>query len=418
MFTDSILLKKLKELDKKEETKKAELIKRVYEKFRDYIEAITKLFSDFTDHSISHCESVVKILEELVVGTDLLDKSDWKRVKGKWRLYLKDNAHLTEDEIVLLFLAILLHDIGMSPKIDNRLKELPDNAKHNAKLGKIEKDEVEEIKRIVRETHHIRSKEFIEKNDDLKELMEEYGFDKYIKALADIVEGHRIDPCDLFSRFKKVYDVRVPLLAFLLEIADDMDIGSHRVDRFISEDWIWFYLGRENIKHVLANMNVETFYREGDRVEYEVSIKDFEKYGFILELVYKWWGKIEDRISRFGTVTMFREQENVAEWKYVLPSKVEFKVRAEGIDADWSKKFEVDRCVFADLLSSRVYEDRWEYAFRELITNCFDAIKMRAYEDESFDNPKVEIDVKFKGDWVEIVIEDNGIGMNLRDIED
>ncbi|MCD6493770.1 MAG: hypothetical protein J7K36_08275, partial [Archaeoglobaceae archaeon] len=119
MFTNSILFKKLEE----KSPKKAELIERVYEKFKDKIEAITKLFSDFTDHSISHCESVVKILEELVIGEDLLEKSNWEKIKGKWILYLKDNAYLTEDEIVLLFLAILLHDIGMSPEIDNKLEE-------------------------------------------------------------------------------------------------------------------------------------------------------------------------------------------------------------------------------------------------------------------------------------------------------
>ncbi len=411
MFENSTLFKKLEERS----PKKAELIKEVYEKFKDDIEAIKKLFSDFTDHDISHCESVIKRLEELVIDEDLLRNSKWKKVRGEWRLYLKDDAYLTEDEIVLLFLAILLHDIGMSPKIDDKLKELLGKAK----CGKVKKDEIEEIKRIVRETHHIRSKEFIEKNEDLKTLMEKYRFDKYIDALADVVEGHRIDPCDLFNKFKKVYDVRVPLLAFLLEIADDMDIGPHRVDRFISEDWIWFYLGKENIKHVLANMSVEKPYREGDRVEYEVCIKDLEKYSFILELVYnKWWVKIENRINRFGLVGVFSEKEDIIAWRYVLPSKVEFKVKAEGIDADWSKKFEVDRRVFADLLSSRVYEDRWEYAFRELIANCFDAIKMRAYEDDSFDNPEVKIDVRFVGDWVEITIEDNGIGMNLRDIED
>ncbi len=411
MFADSILFKKLEERS----PKKAELIKEVYEKFKDKIEAIRNLFSDFTDHDISHCESVVRSLEELVIGKDLLENSEWKKVRGEWRLYLKDNAYLTEDEIAILFLAILLHDIGMSPKIDDKLKELLGKAK----CGEVKKDELKEIKLIVRETHHIRSKEFIESNKDLKDLMEEYSFDKYIEALADIVEGHRIDPCDLFNKSKKVYDVRVPLLAFLLEIADDMDIGSHRVDRFISEDWIWFYLNKENIKHILANMSVEKSYRDGDRVEYEVYIKDLEKYSFILELVYnKWWVKIENRIDRFGLVGVFSEKEDIIAWRYVLPSKVEFKIKAEGIDADWSKKFEVDRRVFADLLSSRVYGNRWEYAFRELIANCFDAIKMRAYEDDTFDNPKVKIDVRFVGDRVEITIEDNGIGMNLRDIED
>jgi|GEM_PF-1722217 len=406
-FADSILFRKLEERSHK----KAELIKDVYEKFKDKIEAINKLFSSFTNHDIDHCKSVIKILEKLVIGEDLLENSSWKEVRGRWRLYLKD-AYLTEDEMTLLLLAILLHDIGMSPKIDDRLRELLDRAK----FGEVEKDKIDEIKHVVRETHHIRSREFIEKNKDLKDLMRECGFDEYVDALADVVEGHRIDPFELFSRFRyKIYDVRVPLLAFLLEIADDMDIGSHRVDRFISEDWIWFYLNRENIKHILANMSVKKFYREGDRVEYEVHIKDVEEYRF-LELVYKWWDKIENRINRFGLVGSFREHEDVTAWRYVLPSKVEFKVKAKGIDADWSKKFEVDRYLLADLLSSRVYGNEWMYAFGELIGNCFDAIKMRAY-DESFD-PKVKIDVKLKGDWVEIFIEDNGIGMSLRDVED
>jgi signal transduction histidine kinase len=410
MFNDSILFKKLEE----KAPKKAELVRRVYEEFEDEIEAITKLFSEFTDHSVKHCESVVQVLEKLVIDKRLLENSSWRMVRGKWRLYLTDNAYLTEDEIVLLFLAILLHDIGMSPKIDSRLRKLLEKAK----CGEVEKSEIEEIKRIVRETHHIRSKEFVEENDDLKEIMKKYRFDMYIKALADIVEGHRIDPYDLFSKFKKVYDVRVPLLAFLLEIADDMDIGSHRVDKFISEDWIWFYLDKENIKHVLANMSVETFYREGDRVEYKVYIKDLEKYGFILELVYKWWDKIENRIDRFCTLGILSEREDLDAWRFILPSRIDFRFKVEGAEADCSRRFEVDRRVFADLLSDRVYEGEWMYAFRELISNAFDAIKRRAYEDERFSNPHVNVEINFRGDWTEIVVEDNGIGMSMRDIED
>ena len=99
MFTDSILFEKLEERS----PKKVKLIERVYKKFEDEIEAITKLFSDFTDHSISHCESVVKILEELVIGTDLLEKSNWEKIKGKWILYLKDNAYLPKTRSSFFF---------------------------------------------------------------------------------------------------------------------------------------------------------------------------------------------------------------------------------------------------------------------------------------------------------------------------
>ncbi len=410
LFKDSILFDKLEE----KAPEKAELVRKVFEKFKDHLESIRILFSDFTDHSVDHCKTVFKVLEELVIGKDLLEKSEWKNIRGKWRLYLDDNAYLTEDEITLFFLAILFHDIGMSPKIDNRLRELLEKAKY----GEIKKDEIEEIKKIVRETHHLRSKEFVEKDDDLKELMRKYGFGKYISALADIVEGHRIDPCDLFSRFRRVYDVRVSLLAFLLEIADDMDIGSHRVERFLSEDWIWLYLGRDNIKHVLTNMSVETFYREGDRVEYEVCIEDLEKYSFILELVYRWWDKIENRIDRFCTLGILSEREDLDAWRFILPSRVNFRFKVKGNEADCSKRFEVDRRVFADLLSDRVYEGEWMYAFRELISNAFDAIKRRAYEEGKFNDPHVNVEIEFKGDWTEIVVEDNGIGMSMRDIED
>jgi len=416
IFKNSILFNKLKELKEKEkDSKRDELIEKVYKTFEDEINAIKDLFSDFTSHDVKHCESVVRVLEELVIGKDLLEKAEWKKERGIWKLYIKDKAYLNEDEITLLFLGILLHDIGMSPEIDEELGDLIDKLK----LGKISKEELENIKKKIREEHHNRSKEFVESSRKLKRIMGEYGFKKYIPTLAKIVEGHRKDPYDLFDEYRTEYHVRTPLLAFLIEIADDMDIGQHRVERFILDIGMWHNLNKEGIKHVVSNMNVERFYREGDRVEYEVIIEDFDEHNFILEHIYKEWDKIENRINKFCSLGILREREDLDAWRYVLPSKIDFKFHIEGVKVDCSKGFEVDKRLFADLLSERIYEGKWKYAFRELITNAFDAIKRRAYEEGIFDNPKVDINIKFiDEEWMEITIEDNGIGMNWRDIED
>jgi len=411
IFENSILFNKLE----KKSPKKVELIEKIYKKFEDEINAIKDLFSDFTSHNIDHCKSVVKVLEELVIGSKLLEKAEWKTEEGIQRLYITDKAHLNEDEITLLFLGILLHDMGMSPEIDEELGDLIDKLK----LGNISKEELENIKKKIRDEHHIKSKGFVESDRKLKRIMEKHGFEIYIPTLAKIVEGHRKDPYDLFDEYRTEYDIRTPLLAFLIEIADDMDIGQHRVERFIPDIGMWHNLNKESIEHIVSNMNVKSFYRKGDRVEYKVTIKKFDEYNFILEHIYKEWGKIENRINKFCSLGILRDKEDLNAWRYVLPSKIDFKFYIEGNKADCSKGFEVDKRLFADLLSERIYGGDWKYAFRELITNAFDAIKRRAYKEKNFDNPKVDIDIKFMDDeWMEITIEDNGIGMSWRDIED
>jgi len=418
IFRKSILLDKLEE----KSLDKVKLIEEVYRTVRNKLDAIKNAFPNYSEHGIEHCESVVDVLERLVIGKNNIKKSKWHEDEGIWKLYLiKDkNIYLTEDEITLLFLGILLHDIGMSPEIEAN-KELKEALK-KFENREIEKEELEKIKEKVRKEHHKRSREFVKNDDELINILKRYNFDDYIEELANIVEGHREDPYELFSKYRND-EIRVSLLAFLIEIADDMDIGPHRVNEFIIKREIWNNLDEESIKHVIANMKSKRSYRRDNSiVEYWVTLKnlgnDLDNYTPILELVYGWWEKIENRLNRFYTICGLygRDIEN---WRDILPSKVNFNFNIMGIPADFSKKFEVDKRVFAYLLSEKIYEGNWMYAFRELISNAFDAIKRRAYIEENFDNPKVDINIKFiDKEWMEITIEDNGIGMSDRDIED
>ena len=139
-----------------------------------------------------------------------------------------------------------------------------------------------------------------------------------------------------------------------------------------------------------------------------------ESYKSILELLLRWYEKINVRIDR----AKIYGRDVLGGWKDKIP-EVKFDVYyrvGRDIANVLGGRFEVDKRIFTDLLSERVYGGEWTYTFRELILNSFDAIKRRAYEEE-FD-PRVKVEVDFNGEWMEITVEDNGIGMNWTDVED
>ena len=109
MFKNSQLLEKARKLKCVEAKKWIEMVEKVCETFKHELESIRTLFNEYTDHGIKHCESVIDTLEKLVIGRENLRKAKWKDD----RLMLSDRCYLTLEEIILLFLGALLHDIGM-----------------------------------------------------------------------------------------------------------------------------------------------------------------------------------------------------------------------------------------------------------------------------------------------------------------
>ena len=424
VFDKSLLFEKLNELDVGK--RYVELINSVYDKFKDHLEAINYLFGDYTDHGIKHSESVLRILEDVIISENRIKNAEWIDVDGRWRLKFDEDLYLTLEEIVLLLLAVLLHDIGMSPEIEpnRRAKEILERLKSEVdedKRKELQK-ELDELKDEIRDKHNEISREFVEK--EIGGIFEKYNFESYIEVLGFVVEAHRFDPIDIFRRddreFFKYLNIRRSLIAFLLELADDMDIGYWRVDAEKFKT-LARYLGSENIKHMFLNKSVR-FAREIGAAVYKVTMPDVKKIGEknfaeLMGLLFKWWEKIETRIDR----AKFYGGEALNRWREVLPSKIEFDVSyfSQGSIArvDLSRRFEIDRNLLADLLSSEVYLNEWTLAFRELIGNAFDAIKRRWVEGDRF-SPKVFIDVKIDDEWVIIAVEDNGIGMSPRDVED
>ncbi|RLE58127.1 MAG: hypothetical protein DRJ35_08480 [Thermoprotei archaeon] len=318
----------------------------------------------------------------------------------------------------------------MSPKIDYEL-----NRRANEILKRLEEEmdsnkrdelskELDKLRDEIRENHNTISKWFVENNDELKETFEEKNFEDYIEVLGFIVETHRFDPIDIFKCDDKAFfedlNVRPSLIAFMLELADDMDIGYWRVDtkRF---EVLARYLGSENIKHIFLNKKVKLVEKR-NVVVYKVRIPSVEEIGEknfaeLMGLLLKWWEKIETRIDR----AKLYGGNALGKWKEILSPKVEFDVSyfsgSSIAKVNMSKRFEVDKSLLADLLSGEVYGNNWEFAFRELISNAFDAIKRRWAEGDRF-SPKIFVDVEFEDDWTIITIEDNGIGMSPRDVED
>ena len=99
VFEKSLLFEKLNELD--DGRKYIELINCVCDKFKDYLEAIKKLFGDYTDHGIKHSESVLRILD----GVYELKKKDENLFNSVLNLFeniMEDGTKYTEltDEIL------------------------------------------------------------------------------------------------------------------------------------------------------------------------------------------------------------------------------------------------------------------------------------------------------------------------------
>ncbi len=430
VFEESLLFKKLKELG--EDCKRlVELINNVEGKFREYLESINCLFGDYTDHGIKHSKSVLKILERDIIGKDRLEKAEWVEDDGRWKLKFDEELYLALEEVVLLLLAVLLHDIGMSPEVDHELNrkareilECLENEMDDSKRKRLN-TKLDKLRDKIREKHNEISAWFIKENYDLKKLFKDANFEDYIDVLAFIVEAHRFDPVDIFQgidneEYFEILNVRPSLLAFLLELADDMDIGYWRVD-FERYNTLMRYLGAENVKHIFLNKSVR-FVKSRNAIVYKIRFPSINKIGEknfteLMGLLYKWWDKIETRIDR----AKFYGGNILGEWRGILPPKVEFDVSLLGdriAKVDLSKGFEADKSLLTDLLSREVYGNHWEYAFRELIANAFDAIKRRWVEEKGEFDPKIRIDVKIDSGWVDIRIEDNGIGMSPADIED
>lgn len=162
----------------------------------------------FTDHSISHCDRIAEIILCLV----------------RQNISFESAESLSKDELFILALAILLHDIGMQiPKVHGI--ETP--------ISELTREELQIIRRNHGEISGRVIRQLIDDKDDILHigLTEPYVM-RRLPHVATLCEHHQSSITYNPEEAAKLggQKIRIGLLIALLRFADTLDCDSRRVD--------------------------------------------------------------------------------------------------------------------------------------------------------------------------------------------
>ncbi|PKN38667.1 MAG: hypothetical protein CVU62_00245 [Deltaproteobacteria bacterium HGW-Deltaproteobacteria-2] len=172
-----------------------------------------------------------------------------------------NNNNLNDKEWFYLYCAAWLHDVGMIPYL------FEDEQKQ------INKD----LYLSIREQHHYRSKQFVEKNYKLLGLQQDEA-----QVIGELCRLHRRRE-NINSSIIKLNNVRVKLLGAYLRIADALAIDSNRADEFkslynlflahgmpLSSEFHWlrsFWIKEIKVNHNDASIMINFNLRESDEID-------------------------------------------------------------------------------------------------------------------------------------------------------
>ena len=206
------------------------------------------IFSTYTNHDLNHLKNVEYNINQMVSYDNLSDM-----------------------EIFCLLSASWLHDIGMIP-FDSELIDFDDKSK----------EEREEIRNKIRNSHHIRSYLYIENHKKELNLTDVEAI-----AIGRISKGHRKVSLSSLEDIPSIHSnnkIRVPFLAAILRIADECDISGSR-ESVLSEEGIDEKTKNEHYKihhlvsdvsfdNKLGNINIIAYINQRDDVNVLKSTKE------------------------------------------------------------------------------------------------------------------------------------------------
>jgi len=267
-----------------------------------------KLIQYYTDHSIKHSLSILKKIEAIFQNA------------------VDEVLLLSEDEIFILILGALLHDIGMQCDIReySDIRELAESkydAIFNEKYpkGELSKSQQSEL----RENHHLLTAAWLDvaydnKTHDLCDVVKEIPFDM-VGDIIDVCKFHsklEISKCEEKLKYTSTLNKR--FIAAILRLGDELDIDKERVTMRVVDN---FYIPEENSIHwyLHNNTNVNIRYSHDEKrvvITMKISLRnnDFKNYGDFINTEYKGIIKknipilheIKDRIA-----TVFNENQDV-----------------------------------------------------------------------------------------------------------
>lgn len=336
-------------------------------------------FPTYTDHSAAHT------LEVFEIASDLLTKSEIE--------------NLNADEIYILSMACLLHDIGMCIPVE-KIKEIS-NSDDFIEYKKAHPDISTE--EYIRDIHHLLSEQFI--LTEWEEL--KIPSEKYALGIGRVAAGHRkVDIGDFdiyeprfFAKGGKSFTC-LPYLSAILRIADELDVTNSRTPRLLTK----YYMPNNEIsireweKHMATS---QRNYLDGT-VVFEVVCSDQNIYAALQEQ----FEKIQNVINLCQKV--IRSVPNIRTPNYSLDlGKVIPKYTFKGFDPKGIKfSFDVQNVVTA-FIGEDLYKDRFT-ALREAIQNSIDSCRYKLKVLKENFTPIIKITVTNES----LIIQDNGAGMD------
>lgn len=339
----------------------------------------SKNFPTYTDHSIKHTNEVFNLASQLLTTIEI------------------DN--LNAEEIYILAMGCILHDIGMCIP-ENHLEDALATSRYDSYRASNPNKNKEEL---IRDIHHELSYDFILKEFKLLKIPDE----KFAKAIALVAQGHRKVALDDINIYTPKYFVKngrefvcLPYLSAILRIADEFDITNARTPALL----VKYYLpeSEKSLEEWSKHMATSLINFDIDKVVFEVKCSDhkilsalddqFEKIQNVLEYCQK----IIHQISHTGG-------RNFALSLYRIEPKYEYvNFDPKGI------KFSFD---VQNVVNTFIGEDLYEnslVAIRESIQNAIDSCRYRYSLSHENYQPKIEI--RIQEDMISI--SDNGQGMD------
>lgn len=222
----------------------------------------------FTDHSMSHSDRLVNIINKLISP-------------------IPDHKKLSNQELLILYASCYLHDIGMQYENAGNTRTISELA-----LGQKWEELAESTRRdYLRNHHHKISAEFVTMLGPDHDSPISYKFPSDMKPeyIAALCEAHCV-PVES-PRYKELLDtvpaIRMPLLSALLRVADILDESCRRItiekfntlllDNESRKHW-WRHYYTEETSFDVKKMEI-TFhfdFPEAKKEEYEAIIPDLQ----------------------------------------------------------------------------------------------------------------------------------------------
>lgn len=352
-------------------------IERMREKISPILEKVRDIFPDYTKHNIEHSDKVIKLL-------DMLISDNLKNYLNEYALYF-------------VLCAAYLHDIGLMIFGEEFEEE---------EVLRL-KDNPVELKEYIRDNHHIRSEKFIIQN--FKNLYIQNEHQAFI--IGKISKGHRKEDLSLYDIDHKYleFSINIPLLATFLRIADELDINFERIP-LIDGD-IVLPQNKVSRHYWETHLNISGIsFSEEDPLTIKCSARCEDPR--IHRTLKRLESKINHQIEEIPQYMIFYRN-----WIKDIPRKLIIKIESVGyVPHDF--KFTLEgKQMLALLKGNNIYKTD-DFALREAIKNAIDACRYKVHlykaQDREY-SPRIK--VKLSNNKNEIIIEDNGIGMNNDVIE-